>query len=61
MSLVMQSFLRPSSISSKCIDHNKKTGNDAKKCAYYEERHDIFHGDDNISLPAVYSSRKGLV
>ena len=19
-----------------CIDHNSKTGNDAKKCAYYE-------------------------
>lgn len=44
-----------------CIDHNKKTGNDKKKCAYYEELHNIFHGDDNITPPAVYSSRKGLV
>lgn len=44
-----------------CIDHNKKTGKDTKKCAYYEELHDIFHGDANITPPAVYSNRKGLV
>ena len=44
-----------------CIDHNKKTGNDRKKCAFYDELHSIFHGDDNIEPPAVYSNRKGLV
>ena len=44
-----------------CIDHNKKTGNDRKKCAFYDELHGIFHGDDNIEPPAVYSNRKGLV
>ena len=27
----------------------------------YEELHGIFHGDDNIKLQAVFSSRKGLV
>ncbi|XP_027043232.1 uncharacterized protein LOC113671225 [Pocillopora damicornis] len=43
------------------IDHNKKTGRNAKKCAYYEELHNIFHGDDDITPSAVYSSRKGLV
>ncbi|RMX46608.1 hypothetical protein pdam_00024173, partial [Pocillopora damicornis] len=42
------------------IDHNKKTGRNAKKCAYYEELHNIFHGDDDITPSAVYSSRKGL-
>ena len=44
-----------------CIDRISKTGNDAKKCAYYEELHGIFHGDDNIKPPAVFSSRKELV
>ena len=44
-----------------CIDHHSKTGNDAKKCAYYEELNGIFHGDDNIKPQAVFSSRKGLV
>lgn len=45
-----------------CIDHNNKTGNNPiKKCAYYEERHSIFHGDDSKAPRAVYSSRKGLV
>ena len=43
------------------IDHNKKTGRNAKKCTYYEELHNIFHGDDDITPSAVYSSRKGLV
>ena len=43
------------------IDHNKKTGRKAEKCAYYEELHNIFHDDDNITPPAVYSSKKGLV
>ena len=46
-----------------CIDHHSKTGNDAKKCAYYEELNtcSMFHGDDNIKPRAVFSSRKGLV
>lgn len=44
-----------------CIDHNNKTGNDAKRCAYYEELHEMFHRDSNVIPPAVYSSRKGLV
>ena len=44
-----------------CIDHNKKTGNDKKKCAFYDELNSILHGDDNIEPPAVYSNRKGLV
>ena len=43
------------------IDHHSKTGNDAKKCAYYEELNGIFHGDDNIEPQAVFSSRNGLV
>ena len=42
-----------------CIHHHKKTGNDAKKCSYYEELYNIFHGDDNITPPAVYVTRKG--
>lgn len=58
MSLVMQSLARPSSA---CIDHNKKTGNDRKKCAFYDEPNSILNGDDNIEPPAVYSNRKGLV
>lgn len=44
-----------------CIDHNKKTRNDRKKCAFYDEFNSILHGDDNIEPPAVYSNRKGLV
>ncbi|KAK2547141.1 hypothetical protein P5673_033083, partial [Acropora cervicornis] len=44
-----------------CIDHNKKTGNDRKKCAFYDELNRILYGDDNIEPPAVYSNRKGLV
>ena len=45
----------------KCTDHNKKTGDAAKKCAYYEELHKIFHDDANITQPAVYSGRRGLL
>ena len=44
-----------------CIDRISEIGNDAKKCAYYEELHGTFHGDDNIKPPAVFSSRKELV
>ena len=43
-----------------CIDHNKKTGNDRKKCAFYYELNSILYGDDNIEPPAVYSNRKGV-
>ena len=43
-----------------CIDHNNKTGNNPKKCAYFDELHDIFHSYDNVTPLAVFSNRKGL-
>ena len=56
-----KNFTRAYCMHTACIDRISKTGNDAKKCAYYEELHGIFHGDDNIKPPAVFSSRKELV
>ena len=43
-----------------CVDHNNKSGNNPmRKCAYFDEMHDIFHDDDTVRPVALFSSRKG--
>lgn len=44
-----------------CVDHNKISGNDRKKCNYYEELHEIFAKDDAIQPKAVCSNLDGPV
>ncbi|CAH3158773.1 unnamed protein product [Porites lobata] len=43
-----------------CPDHNKKSGNHPmRKCANFDEMHDIFHDDDTMRPVALFSSKKG--
>ena len=44
-----------------CVDHNKITGNDRKKCNFYDELHEIFSRDDAIQPKAVCSNLDGPV
>ena len=42
-----------------CIDHNKISGNDPKKCSFFEELQELFSNDDAIEPVAVCSNRMG--
>ena len=44
-----------------CLDHNKKSGvnNPMRKCANFDEMHDIFHDDDTMRPVALFSNKKG--
>ena len=45
-----------------CIDHNKKSGSDRKKkCAYFDELHEIYARYDNIEPQALCSNVDGPV
>ena len=44
-----------------CIDHNKVSGNDPKKCNFYDELHEIFSRDDAIQPKTVCSNLDGPV
>ena len=44
-----------------CVDHNKITGNDRKKCNFYVELHEIFAKDDAIQPKVVCSNLDGPV
>ena len=42
-----------------CVDHNKISGNDTKKCAFFDELQDLFSKDVTIEPVATCSNRKG--
>ena len=43
-----------------CLDHHKKSGNNPmRKCANFDEIHDIFHDDDTMRPVALFSNKKG--
>lgn len=44
-----------------CVDHNKVSGNDRKKCNFYDELHEIFSRDDAIQPKIVCSNLDGPV
>ena len=44
-----------------CVDQNKVSGNDRKKCNFYEELHEIFAKDDAIQPKVVCSNLDGPV
>ena len=39
-----------------CVDHNKVTGNDRKKCNFYDELHEIFSRDDAIQPKTLFTT-----
>ena len=43
-----------------CLDYNNKSGNNPmRKCANFDEMHDIFHDDDTVRPVALFSNKKG--
>ena len=42
-----------------CVDHNKVSGNDRKKCNFYDELHEIFSKDDAIAPKTLCSNIDG--
>ena len=44
-----------------CVDHNKVSGNDRKKCNLYDELHEIFSRDDAIQPKRLCSTLDGPV
>ena len=42
-----------------CLDYNNKSGNNPmRKCADFDEMHDIFHDDDTVRPVALFSNNK---
>lgn len=44
-----------------CVDHYKVSGNDRKKCNFYDELHEIFSRDDTIQPKTLCSNLDGPV
>ena len=41
-----------------CLDYNNKSGNNPmRKCANFDEMHDIFHDDDTVRPVALFSNK----